>query len=295
MERLEIPSYSFATKNYCLLMKPGIIMGNIVVTAGGFALASKGAFDFPLFIATMVGLALIIASSCVFNNYIDRETDKKMERTKERGLATGTISAYGAIIFGVLLGLSGAAVLYGFTNLITLAVAFIGFFVYVILYSFSKYYSMHGTLIGSVAGAIPPVVGYCAVSNRIDAGAVILFFMMVMWQMPHFFAIAIYRLEDYIEASIPIMPVTRGMRETKFYMMLYIIAFISATLLLSVYGYTGNGFFVLATIMGLGWIVLCAKGFSCKNDKKWARQMFVFSLIVVMSLYVAVPFTVQVN
>lgn len=293
MERLEIPSYSFATKNYCLLMKPGIMMGNIVVTAGGFALASKGTFDIPLFIATLFGLALIIASSCVFNNYIDRETDKKMERTKNRGLATGAVSAYGAILFAVILGISGAIVLYTFTNLITVIIALTGFFVYVILYSFSKYYSIHGTIIGSVAGAIPPVVGYCAVSNRVDAAAVILFFMMVMWQMPHFFAIAIYRIEDYVQASIPIMPVTKGMRETKIYMMLYIIAFTAVVFLLTAYGYTSIGFSVIAALLGAAWLWLCVKGFYCKSDKQWARQMFVFSLVVVMTLYVAIPFTVE--
>ncbi len=295
MQKLAIPSYSFATKNYCLLMKPGIIMGNIVVTAGGFALASKGTFNLPLFFATLIGLAFIIASACVFNNYIDRDTDKKMKRTKDRGLATGAISAYGAILFGVILGILGALVLYTFTNLITVSVALVGFFVYVILYSFSKYYSIHGTIVGSVAGAIPPVVGYCAVSNRIDAAAVILFFMMVMWQMPHFFAIAIYRIDDYMEASIPVMPVIRGMRETKIYMMLYVIAFTTVSILLTVYGYTGISYLVIVALLGVAWIRLCAKGFSCKNDKLWARQMFIFSLVVVMTLYVTIPFTVVSN
>jgi heme o synthase len=292
MEKVAIPSYSFATKNYCLLMKPGIIMGNIVTTAGGFALASKGTFDFRLFIATLVGLALIIGSACVFNNYIDRDADKKMERTKDRGLATGLISPQGAILFGVCLGLIGALVLYTFTNLITVTIALVGFFVYVILYSFSKYYSIHGTLIGSVAGAIPPVVGYCAVSNRVDMGALILFVMMVMWQMPHFFAIAIYRLDDYVQAAIPILPVKKGLYQTKIHMILYIVAFMAASLMLTVFHYTNNLYFVVAALLGVSWLWLGITGFKCKDDRVWARQMFVYSLVVVMTLYITIPFSV---
>ena len=91
MEKLAIPSYSFGAKNYCLLTKPGIIFGNSVATAGGFALASRGSFDLLLFIATILGLGFLVGSACVFNNYIDREADRKMARTKHRGLATGAV------------------------------------------------------------------------------------------------------------------------------------------------------------------------------------------------------------
>lgn len=292
MEKLAIPSYSFATKNYCLLTKPGIILGNSVATVGGFVLASKGAFHPFLFMATLLGLGLVIASSCVFNNYIDRVADKKMARTRDRGLATGEISPWGALLFGVVLGFMGTFILGKYTNELTVSLALAGFFIYVILYSFSKYYSLHGTLVGSVAGAIPPVVGYCAVSNHIDAAAWILFAMMVLWQMPHFFAISIYRLDEYRKASIPIFPDKKGMLRTKIESMLYIIGFTAISLMLPIYGYTEKSYAAVAVTLGLGWMWLCAKGFNCPDDKLWARQMFLYSLVIMVGLYIAIPFCI---
>lgn len=291
MEKISIPAFTYLTRTYCLLTKPGIIFGNVITTVGGFTLASKGKFNFWLFLATIIGLSLVIASACVFNNYIDRDLDKKMSRTKNRALALGLISEQRAIIFAIFLGLTGTLLLFLFTNLLTVSIALFGFFVYVILYSFSKYHSIHGTLIGSIAGAVPPVVGYCAVSNRFDLGALILFAMIALWQMPHFFAIAIYRLEDYAAASIPVLPIKKGIQVTKFHMMLYIAAFIAVSFLLTMFGYTGFSFLIVAAFLGFSWLGLSIKGFRCKDDKLWARKMFLFSLIIVMGLCIAIPFT----
>ena len=164
MEKSQTPVLSFATRSYYLLTKPGIIMGNLITTGGGFALASRGDFNPWLFLTTMIGLGFVIASACVFNNAIDREHDRKMDRTKNRPLATGAISLKNAIVFAVILGILGAVTLGYFTNLLTAATAVFGVLVYVLLYSFSKYQSIHGTLVGSISGAVPPVVGYCAVT-----------------------------------------------------------------------------------------------------------------------------------
>lgn len=284
MERTTIPAYSFGLKSYYLLTKPGILMGNAITTVAGFCLASRGSFDVWLFLATLIGLTCLIGSSCVMNNYIDRRADQKMERTKHRALANGSISISAAMIFALVMGVVGVAALALFTNPLTVYIALFGFFVYVLLYSFSKYYSMHGTLIGSVAGAVPPVVGYCAVSNHLDLGAWILFAMIVLWQMPHFYAIAIYRQRDYAAASIPVLPIKKGMRATKIQMLLYTIAFVGASSLLYVFHYAGIAYLTIALVLGLGWLWLCIEGFRCKNDQHWARQMFRFSLIVVTAL-----------
>lgn len=291
MEKISIPSYSYTAKSYCLLTKPGIILGNVITTAGGFALASKGHIDFLLFLATMVGLSFVIGSACAFNNYIDREADLKMSRTKNRALARGDISGRNALIFAVAIGALGATVLGMFTNLRTLSVALFGFLVYVVLYSFSKYRSVHGTLIGSIAGAVPPVVGYCAVSNKLDAPAWILFAIIVMWQMPHFFAIAIYRMEDYIKAGIPVLPVQKGMVQTKLQMVLYIIGFIATSSLLPLFDYTGNAYFFIVLLLGAAWLLLGLQGFKSSNDTRWARKMFVFSLLIITAQFVSIPFS----
>ena len=118
------------------------------------------------------------------------------------------------------LGLLGNFILFLYTNLLTVVVADIGFFVYVVLYSFWKCHTIYGTAIGSIAGAIPPVVGYCAVSNHFDIGALILFIMLVLWQMPHFFSIAMYHFNDYKAAEIPVLPVKKGALRTKIHMVL---------------------------------------------------------------------------
>lgn len=283
-----IPAYTFAMRSYALLTKPGIMLGNAITVAGGFFLAAKGHVPFLLFLQTVMGLSLLIGSSCVLNNCIDRAADAKMARTKHRALATGTISVKQALVFALALGIVGSTLLFFFTNPLTLAVALFGFFVYVILYSFSKYYSMHGTLIGSVAGAVPPVVGYTAIQNQLDLGSWILFALLIVWQMPHFFAIAIFRQHDYAAASIPVLPLVKGIHSTKLQMLFYTAVFLFVAPLLAIFGYTGYGYLALAVLLSLGWIRLSLQGFGKDiNDLKWARKMFAYSLVVITSLSIA--------
>jgi protoheme IX farnesyltransferase len=274
-------------KTYYYLTKPGIIMGNLVTTAGGFLLASRGHFDGWLFLATLLGLGLVIASACVFNNYTDQEIDRKMDRTKHRALVTGLISGPSAILFAALLALSGLGVLVQYTNPLTALVTLVGFVVYVILYALLKCRSIHGTIVGSIAGAVPPVVGYCAVSNRFDMAAFLLFAIVVLWQMPHFFAIAMWRLKDYAAASIPVLPVKKGIRTTKIQMHLYIVAFMATTLLLTLFGYTGYAYLAIAALLGAAWLYLCFKGLKREDNTVWAREMFRFSLVVITILFIA--------
>jgi len=268
-------------KTYYLLTKPGIIMGNAITTASAFFLASKGHVDFILFLATVAGLGGIIGSACVCNNYIDRESDAKMVRTKNRPLPKGLISGKKALIFAAMLGSAGALVLGIFTNVLALTVALFGFFIYVVLYSFWKYKTYYATLVGSIAGAVPPVVGYCAVSHHLDFGAVLLFAILVLWQMPHFFAIAMYRFNDYVAASIPLLPIKKGAQATKIQMLLYIMGFTLVALLLTPLGYTGKIVLVSAALLGFAWLILCLKGFKVANDRQWARKMFVLSLVII--------------
>ncbi len=279
-------------KSYWILAKPGIIFGNITTTIAGFSLASQEHFNLGLFLATLIGISLIMASSCVFNNYIDRELDSRMARTKNRPLVKKHISEKAAFIFGTILGIFGMACLFLWTSMLATAIALTGFFVYIFLYSFLKYKTVYGTLIGSVAGAIPPVVGYCAVSHSLDLCAFILFAIVVFWQMPHFFAIAIYRLDDYVAGSIPVLPAKEGIFKTKVQMLIYMIAFIGAVAALFIGGYVGYGYLVLSLTLGIAWLIFCIKGFSCSNDKLWARQMFIFSLVVIMGIAITIPLAI---
>lgn len=259
-------------------------MGNLITTAGGFALACKAGFNFLLFLQMLMGLGMVIASACICNNYIDRVADQKMARTKNRGFAKGSVSITKALFLALTLGGLGILVLAFFTNLLTVLVAAAGFFIYVVVYSYVKYFSHFATLMGSIAGAVPPVVGYTAVSNKLDLGAGLIFLILVLWQMPHFYSIALYRFDEYKAASIPVLPITKGVYLTKIQMACYIIAFMGATSLLTILGYTGYAYLILATLLGSTWLALSFKGFKAKDDKKWARKMFAVSLVTIVTI-----------
>ncbi len=259
-------------------------MGNLITTVGGFALASRGHIDGLLLLLTLAGLGLVIASACVFNNYFDRNIDGKMKRTQNRALVKGLVSGKNAIFFASLLGICGFLILIQYTNALAIGAALVGFLGYVVLYGICKYRTSYGTLIGSLSGAMPPLVGYLAASHRLDAGALILFTMIALWQMPHFFAIAMYRLDDYAAAAIPVLPLKKGTHATKVQMLLYVIAFALTSLLLTALGYTGYAYLTVAALLGVIWLALSIQGFKTSNDPRWARKMFACSLVTVTVL-----------
>lgn len=268
--------------HYYQLVKPGIVFGNAVTASAGFFLASKGQVDFYLFSWMLFGLSAVVASGCVLNNYFDRLSDRTMARTKKRPLAQGLIPLFHAICFGVLLLILGIFSLFFFTTKIASLVAAVGFILYVGFYTFWKYHTVYGTELGSLAGAIPPVVGYVAVTGRVDLEAALLFSIVALWQMPHFFAIAIYRMEEYACASIPVSPLKRGIPKTKWLMLWYLAAFFLAAYALAALGHVGISYLIAMTLLGLYWIRSAWKGFWAKQDKRWARQMFVSSLVVIL-------------
>ncbi|WP_024870956.1 heme o synthase [Tolumonas lignilytica] len=281
-------------KQYLLVTKPGIIFGNLVSVIGGFFLASKGSLDFPLFLATITGVSLVIASGCAFNNYIDQDIDGLMERTRNRVLVKGLISPKTTLIYAAILGIAGFGLLWLMTNPLATALAFMGFVVYVGLYSlWLKRTSVYGTLIGSLSGAAPPVIGYCAVSNRFDIAAFLLLLIFSLWQMPHSYAIAIFRFKDYQSASIPVLPVKYGISVTKNHILRYILAFAVATLMLTLSGYAGYTYFIVAALIGIGWTAMAFAGFKAVDDRIWAKKLFIFSIVAItlLSVMMSVDFT----
>jgi protoheme IX farnesyltransferase len=274
-------------KQYLNLAKPGIVFGNLISVTGGFFLASRGDANLALYFATALGVSLVIASGCVFNNYIDRDIDQKMERTRNRVLAQGLVSPVHAIVYAFALGVAGVAVLYAATNTLAVMLVLMGFVVYVGLYSlWLKRGSVYGTLVGSLSGAAPPVVGYCAVSNEFDAGAAILLLIFSLWQMPHSYAIAIFRFNDYQVANIPVLPVIKGISAAKRQIVLYIAAFVVATLMLTLSGYAGYSYFVVAALSGAYWLWMGVSGYKAADDRVWARKLFTFSIISITMLSV---------
>jgi heme o synthase len=279
-------------KTYFSLTKPGVLFGNALTAAAGFLLASRGNPDPILFLALVIGSTLVIASACVLNNYFDRDIDRVMARTKTRAVAAGVIPGRNAVIFGSILGAAGFAILYQYTSILVIVLGAIGFIDYLIFYAMlGKRKSMHGTLIGSISGAIPILAGYAAVSGAIDAGAVIVFLILFFWQMPEFYSIAIYRHDEYKKAGVPVISVVKGIAQTKLQILIYTVLFVISTLLLFVFGYVGIMYLIVMGILDIIWLGIGIQGFTAKDTNLWARNMFRFSLIILLAFSILISLT----
>ncbi len=278
-----------AWKDFQALIKVGIVNSNMITTFTGLWLALHfsgmsflGNLDLVFF--ALAGSVFIIAGSCSFNNYYDRDIDHLMERTKNRPTVTGKASNSKVLTMSfvfIALGL----VLLAFANIVTAIIGFIGVFTYIVLYTMiTKRRYVSNTIVGSISGAVPPLIGWAAVDSNLDILAWVLFAIMFLWQPPHFYALAMKRVEEYRAANIPMLPVVKGFKATKRSIILWV-----ATLLIVPFFLTplGTPLVVLAAILGAGWFILGLKGLTMKDDLKWARIMFVYSLNYMTILFVA--------
>jgi heme o synthase len=243
-------------------------------------LACQHQVFWKLLAETLAGIALVIGAACVFNNYLDKEIDTKMARTRKRAIPAGQISVNAALAYASILTVLGFIDLAVFTNWYVVGLGFTAFYFYVVIYGVAKRRSVHGTLIGSIPGAAPPAAGYLAVTNHIDGAAILLFLALVFWQMPHFYAIAMYRYKDYKAAGLPVLPVKKSMAAARRQIVLYILAYGVVVVLLSILGYTGYIYVAAVLALTAYWIYRgIGKNWSLP-DEKWGRQMFLTSLIV---------------
>ncbi len=275
------------------LTKPGVLYGNVLTVMAGYFLAASGKIDILLLLAILFGSTFVIASACVLNNYLDQDIDRIMERTKKRPLIQGTIKGYEALILCATLGIGGSLILYFYTNTLTAMLGIVGFITYVFLYgALSKRLSIHGTLVGSISGAVPILMGYTAFADKIDAGAILVFAALFFWQMPEFYSISIYRLKEYKAAGIPVMSVVKGVKNTKIQIFIYTLLTSISILLLTSFGYTKGLYFIIMATLCSYWLWLGYKGLYAKNSEKWARKMFHFSLIILLaySLMISIDF-----
>ena len=281
-------------KKYIFLTKPGILFGNFVTTLGGFFLAAQGSVDILLLLLTLLGTTLVVASGCVVNNFIDQDIDDKMERTQNRALVKKTIEPQAALIFATILGISGLSLLWFFVNVYATGFAVLGFIVYVCLYSlWSKRTSIHQTVIGSISGACPPVIGYTAVAHKFDVAALLVFLAYAIWQMPHSWGIAIYRFDDYKRAGIPILPVARSIFRTKVESLIYVVLFAAVLNGLYCFGYTNVFFLITFNALCAYWLYLSIIGFKAENDQVWAKRYFLYSVILITALSISFSFSYQ--
>ncbi|KLV10545.1 protoheme IX farnesyltransferase [Photobacterium ganghwense] len=273
-------------KSYISITKPGIIIGNLISVAAGFFLAAKTeAASASLLAYTLLGVACVIASGCVVNNIFDRDIDSKMDRTRNRVLVQDGLNIDHVFIYAVALLLGGTAVLYRMANPLSAVVVLLGYVFYVFFYTmWYKRTSVYGTLVGSVSGAVPPLVGYLAVTNYISLDAVLLFALFCLWQMPHSYAIAMFRMQDYREAGIPVLPVVEGINKARKHMQAYVVAFSVVALGLFLLGNGGVEYLAVASAVCLMWTRVTFRKMTADNYVDWSKAVFKTSLLVVMGI-----------
>lgn len=270
-------------RSYVHLLKPGITISNTLSAAAGFLLAVSvmGAFDGLKFLGLIVGIAAVIGSACVANNVLDRKIDARMKRTKRREVVMGVVSGRAALVYSALLAVLGFGVLIALTNVLTVILGVVAYISYVALYGWAKRTTIWSTLIGTLPGALPLVAGYTTLTGRLDLAAITLFLMMVLWQMAHFYAIAMFRRDDYEAAGLPVWSVKRGLASTKRHLFIYVGLFLLAAPLLTITGYAGVFYAVAMVGVGLIWVVRGLQGYR-GDEVQWARRMFFVSLFVLL-------------
>jgi protoheme IX farnesyltransferase len=277
------------SKSYLQLVKPGITLFNTISGVSGFFLAASFvSFNVLALVGTVFGISFIIASACVMNNILDRDIDKRMKRTAKRDVASGVISIKKALSFGIVLGVIGFGVLAYLTNGITLLLGVVAYVWYVAIYGYAKRTTVYSTLIGGVAGALPPMAGYTALTGTIDAGAILVFLIMFFWQMPHFYAIAMFRQSDYASANLPVWSVKYGLKSSKVQIILFTVLFAIVFALPTLFGYTGIVYLVASIVLSLYWLYKGISLYKKVDDVKWARTMFGVSLLIMLSMSILI-------
>jgi protoheme IX farnesyltransferase len=267
-----------AWRDYVQLTKPRITLFCLLMTIGGAAMAPDS-LKASVVIFTLIGTAFSVASANALNMFIERESDKLMKRTASRPLPTGRISAQSALIFALLLGVASVLILGRWVNWTTSFLSLFALLSYVLVYTPMKRISPHALLIGAVPGAMPPLLGWTATTGKITAPGLVLFAILLIWQIPHFIAISVNHETDYRNAGIKTWPGDRGLKPATIQALLYSVLLIPVSLLLIPLGVAGYLYAFTSVALGLWMVVLSARGFKPEKHAQWAKQLFIASLI----------------
>lgn len=269
-------------------VKIGIVKSNLIQMVAGLTLAMYTYHyslleKLPETIFAFIGTYLVIGAAGVFNNLYDRDIDIIMERTKTRPTVTGVIKPKTAFWLGFSMAIIGLLSL-GLASYLAAFLGLLGLFFYVVPYTiWSKRRTVYNTEIGSISGATPPLIGWAAIYPDITHPAIIgLFVISVIWQMPHFYSIAIRKHDDYKAANVPMLPVVKGFKRTYVQTNIYLIVLFAVSFL---FGYLSLGLMLVALLLGLIWILLSIVGSKKMESEKWAKSMFIFSLIYMTILF----------
>jgi heme o synthase len=273
-------------QDYLELCKPRVVLLMLLTVLVGMYLATPGWIDVTLVCSAVVGIGLCAGSAAAINHLVDRHIDSIMARTRKRPVAHGRISVRSAVFFAVIIGGLGMVILVVCVNVLTAILTFVTLIGYAGIYTgYLKRATPQNIVIGGLAGAAPPLLGWTAVTNQLDPYALLLVLIIFTWTPPHFWALAIYRLEEYRHAEIPMLPVTHGIEYTKLSILLYTILLVVVSILPCVVGMSGWLYGLGALALG-GRFIYWAYRLYRTQKPIVAMQTFRFSIVYLMVLFI---------
>jgi len=274
-------------KNFITLCKPRVNALIVFTAVIGMFLSTPSMVPVDVLIASILGIGFVSGAAAAFNCLIEEKIDSRMARTRGRPLSTGKITQQETFVFATILGSTGLLILFCFVNFLTMWLTLITFFSYSVIYTiFLKPATPMNIVIGGASGAMPPVLGWAAVNNQLSPEAWILFLIIFCWTPPHFWALALYRREEYAKVGIPMLPVTHGEKFTLLHIVLYTIILAIVTMMPFSVGMTGLIYLFFATILNaifLYYVVMLYRNYSDKLSKK----IFNYSILYLGLIFTA--------
>ena len=274
-------------KSYYQLCKPNVVYMMLICAFVGMLLAEESVASYVYLFVSLFGIALCAASAAAINQVIDRNTDASMTRTDQRPLPQGELSATHASIFAIVIGIIGALVLYLYVNTLTMILTLASLIGYAFIYTvYLKRATPQNIVIGGLAGAAPPLLGWSSVSNSIDPYALLLVLIIFVWTPPHFWALAIYRKDEYAKESIPMLPVTHGVIFTKLQIVLYTIILFIVSVLPYVVLMSGEIYLFSSLILSTIFLYYSVNLYFSEDDED-AMKTFQFSIYYIFLIFLA--------
>ncbi len=274
-------------RDYFALTKPRVVALIMLTAVVGTLLATPGVPSLDALLLGNLGIALAAASAAAVNHVLDAHIDARMARTRRRPLPSGHLSHTQALGFALLLGVLSMTLLIAFVNLLTAVLTFCSLIVYAVVYTvWLKRATPQNIVIGGAAGAAPPVLGWVAVTNHVDAHALLLFTIIFAWTPPHFWALAIARRNDYARVQIPMLPVTHGVELTRLHVLLYSVILCLVTLLPFMTGMSGLIYLAAAIALNARFLWM-AVALKIRRSDELSMRLFRFSITYLMWLFVA--------
>ena len=274
-------------KSYYQLCKPNVVYMMLICAFVGMLLAEQQVQSFRYLFVALLGIAFCAASAAAVNQVIDRNTDASMTRTDQRPLPQGELSPTHASMFALALGISGSLILYFFVNTLTMILTLASLVGYAFIYTiYLKRATPQNIVIGGLAGAAPPLLGWSSVTNTIDPYALLLVLLIFVWTPPHFWALAIYRKDEYAKESIPMLPVTHGVIFTKLQIVLYTVILFIVSVLPYVVLMSGEIYLFSALVLSTVFLYYSVNLYFSKDDED-AMKTFQFSIYHIFLIFLA--------